>query len=220
YRQGPAFGISDVGNISVFDGETAIKKFGCAGMEGVVVIQFKDTEMNSIWFGGSSYFWHQGEKTCFKEPFNDTIFVLTGTTLTPDRILNLGNYHWDYADRFRKNKDGNIYPTQFIESKDLLFFRFITGLYNDDNRKLYDAVYNKATGEVKIGLTNDGLTDDLTGFLPFRPTTVSTSGEYAGLIPIDDIHAWFEAHKTSKNDEVLKLKKLKEDDNPVVVFYK
>jgi hypothetical protein len=222
-KNGPWFQNEDVDMLHIFSGEEAVEMYGPGAIR-VLSITFKDPDYAYFSSNDSpnSMFWHQGEKTFFKEAFTDTIFTVKGTTLIPERILNLGDYHWDYADRYVKSKDKNIYPTQFMESNDILFFRFITGLYTDSNRKLYNAVYNKKTGTVKVGMPKDGLKDDLSRFLPLQPLTVSTaSGEFAGLISVDEIQAWFMKHGTSEVPaDVQALKQLKEDDNPVVVLLK
>jgi hypothetical protein len=94
-------------------------------------------------------------------------------------------------------------------------------LYHEDNRKLYHAVYDKRTGTTSVGLQAGGFIDDLTRFLPLQPLSVSATGEYAGLISVDEIQAWFDEHAgQGVSDEALKLKQLNEDDNPVVVIVK
>jgi hypothetical protein len=211
----------EIGNISVFrGGDKEQATFGPAAQGGIIMIEGKGREAASTWMAGATVFWRRNAETYFKEPFNDTVFILDGSAKVPRFILNLGDYHWDAADRFQKSKDKNIYPTQFLENEQLLFFRFVTGLYSENFRKPYDAVYNKATGELKVALTNDGFTDDLTHFLPLQPLAVSSSGKYAGLLPVEDIHDWFAQHGASPDipQEVQALKQLKEDDNPVVVL--
>ncbi|GHV51390.1 hypothetical protein FACS1894181_13150 [Bacteroidia bacterium] len=213
----------EIGNISVFNGwDKGQATFGPVAQGGIIMIAGQDQEKASAWMAGATLFWHNHAETCFKEPFNDTIFVLDNSAKVPRFVLNLGEYHWDAAGRFQKSKDKNIYPTQFLENEHILFFRFVTGLYSENSRKSYDAVYNKATGELKVALTNDGFTDDITRFLPLQPLAVSPSGHYVGLLSVEDIHEWFDKHGASPDipKEVQALKKLKEDDNPVVVLMK
>jgi hypothetical protein len=218
YQPVPSF---DIAAVSVSNGdEKAIEMYGVSAIQGVIIISSKDN-MYSVWMPGNTIFWRHAGETYFKEAFNDTLFTLKGTTLVPDRILNLGDYHWAPADRFLKEKDKNIYPTEFLESKDLLLFRFITGLYSDNERMSYNAIYTKKTGGVSISPTKEGIADNLSHFLPFQPISVSSSGEYAGLITVDDIHEWFEKHGTrDASKAVLPFQQLKEDDNPVVVLLK
>ena len=59
------------------------------------------------------------------------------------RVLDLGAYGWAYNERFEDKKDA-IYPTKFMENKDVIFFRFMTNVYND-KQKTYNALYGRRT---------------------------------------------------------------------------
>mgnify|MGYP000671231134 CR=1 FL=1 len=77
-----------------------------------------------------------------------------------------------------KDKKDAIYPTKFMENKDVIFFRFMTNVYND-KQKTYNALYRKADGTVKVCPFDERITDDMNGFLPLQPISVSSSGEFA-----------------------------------------
>ena len=70
------------------------------------------------------------------------------------------------SERFEDKKDA-IYLTKFMESEDVIFFRFITNVYND-KQKTYNALYRKADGTVKVSPLDNKITDDLNGFLPLQ----------------------------------------------------
>ncbi|MBQ2923522.1 MAG: hypothetical protein IJE60_10645, partial [Tyzzerella sp.] len=72
---------------------------------------------------------------------------------------------------------------------------------------------------VMIGKRNEGFTDDLTQFIPFKPLTHSAQGEFAGALNIEDIQKWTEEHPEVKLEGALApLKDLADDANPVVVI--
>ena len=197
--------------------------YGPVGYEGI--FYFTGREATFIWMPGATIFWHQDRETYFKEPFNDTIFVIRRNTKIPHLILELGKYHWDAADRMRPDMDKGIFFTQFFENHDILFFRFLTRVYDGyefNNLQSYNAIYTKSTGDIKIALFNEGIIDDLTHFLPLQPRAVHSSGIYAGMLNPADILEWFEEQGNNANipAEVQKLKQLDEEDNPVVVLMK
>lgn len=119
-----------------------------------------------------------------------------------------------------KNKDNAALITQILESKDRMIIRFITKLFH--GAVLHDAVVTKSTGEVKVGLYADGMKDDLTSFMPLRPMTVSSAGEYIGLLPAGEVAEWFDEHEDDQDipQQVKELKRIGEEDNPIVVIMK
>ena len=197
--------------------------YGPVGYEGISYFWGRETTF--IWMPGATVFWHQDRETYFKEPFNDTIFVIRQNTLIPRLVLELGNYHWDAADRMRPDMDKGLFFTQFFENNDILFFRFLTRVYDDNefkNLKSYNAMYHKSTGNIKIAPFNEGVMDDLTHFLPLQPCAVSSSGVYAGLLNPVDILEWLEKQgdRATIPAEIQRLKQLNEEDNPVLVLMK
>ena len=139
--------------------------------------------------------------------------------LQPVRLLDLGAYEWPFDERFEEKKDA-IYPASFLESKDIILFRFITNVYDEEKHLTYNALYRKADGIVKVSPFKEKIIDDRNGFLPLQPLFVSPEGEYADILPADEVVAWFEEHtgKTGIPAEVAALKKVSEEDNPVVVI--
>lgn len=120
---------------------------------------------------------------------------------------------------FLEDKKDAIYPTKFMENEDVILFRFMTNVYND-KQKTYNALYRKADGAVKVSPLDDKITDDTNGFLPLQPVSVSASGEFAAILPSEEVVSWFEdnAGETDIPAEVAVLKKVGEEDNPVVVI--
>ena len=188
------------------------------GGDGMMIIKYKDNK-SAAYSLGNSCFWHAGKDLYFRQSYNDTIYqVSVVKELQPVRVLDLGVHGWPYNERFEDKKDA-IYPTKFMENEDVILFRFMTNVYND-KQKTYNALYRKADGTVKVCPLDDMITDDTNSFLPLQPVSVSASGEFAAILPSEEVVAWFEdnAGKTDIPAEVAALKKVGEEDNPVVAI--
>lgn len=59
-----------------------------------------------------------------------------------------------------------------------------------------------------------------TGFLSLQPESVSPDGEFAQIISADQVVSWFEENgdKNDLPEEVTALRKVGEEDNPVVII--
>lgn len=106
-----------------------------------------------------------------------------------------------------------------MENEDIILFQFITNVFNE-KQKTFNALYRKTDGTVKVWPIDEKITDDLNCFLPVQPLSVSASGEYVALLAADEVTAWFEENtgKTDIPSDVAALKKVEEEDNPVVVI--
>lgn len=169
-----------------------------------------------------SPFWHFGKDVFFKGNFNDTIYRVMPDGLHPERLLDLGSYHWDVADWYYAHKDKGFYLLDFFENGQIVLFRFCRNLYHEKERVAYNAVYNKRSGKVMVAPYDSGLINDLGSFLPLQPVTSNSEGEFAQLIQPGEIVSWFEEHPEVRNlpDDVEQLRKVGEEDNPVVVIMK
>ena len=167
-------------------------------------------------------FWHVGKKLYFRELFNDTIYQVTKDGLLPERRFDFGAMTWKREDRYDAQKDDAIYPLEVMENDRFLWLRFVVNLYRQDKRKAYNALYLKETGEAKVAAYEEGMENDLNGFLPLQPTFVTADGEFAQLIPAETIAEWFEEHPDAAElpAEIQALKAIRADDNPVVVLMK
>lgn len=188
------------------------------GGDGVLIIKYKDNR-SSITSLGNGCFWHNDGELYFRQAFNDTIYqVSADKELRPVRVLDPGAHAWTYNERFDDKKDA-IYPTKFMENADVILFRFMTNVYTDKG-KTYNALYRKADGTVKVYPFEEKITDDLNGFLSLQPISISSAGEFAALLSSEEVVQWFEdnAGKTDLPAAVSVLKKVGEEDNPVVVI--
>lgn len=184
---------------------------------GMMFISYKNNVAGAYPLG-DHFFWHQGKDLFFKEQFNDTIYQVTANALLPVRHLDLATYHWEAENRFDKEESRKIFPTEILEGKTGILIRFVTDLYN--KRMVYNAFFDKKSGIVKVSNYTDGIKNDLNKFLPLQPVSVSPEGEFAQIIPAEEVVTWFE-EQTSPNNiptEIATLKKIKEEDNPVVVI--
>lgn len=209
---------SNIAEISVLKDDSAIELYGPTAREGVIVVDYKEPETGCVTITNKQALWHQDKNLYFKEAYNDTIYQIKDTTLVPAVVLDFGKYHWDFSERFMKNKDNAALITQILDSKDRMIIVFIRQLFHKP--VLYNAVVTKSTGEVKVGLYADALKDDLTDFLPVQPMSVSSIGEYAGLLSAADVVAWFEENEGIKDlpQQLKELKQIGEEDNPVVAI--
>ena len=187
----------------------------------MIFIRYKSGEEQGI-ISTEHPFWHVGEKLYFREYFNDTIYQVTKEGLVPERRFDFGAMKWKREDRYDVQKDEAIYPLEVMENDRFLWLRFVVNLYRQDKRKAYNALYLKETGEVKVATYEEGLENDLNGFLPLQPTFVTADGEFAQIIPAETIAEWFEEHPDAAElpEEVKALKEITAEDNPVVVLMK
>ncbi len=210
---------SEIASMNIMGREEDMKIYGPTTNEGVIIINYKDPERVTLQMNGNTGFWKQGEDIYFKDTYNDTIYQVKDTLLYPSYLLDLGKYHWEHADRERKNMDNNFLITQILDSKEQMIIRFIQHIFNKP--QLYNVAYDKTSGTTKAAPYSEGWEDDLTNFLPLQPMTVTPSGEYVGLLQPMDIVEWFEENENvSLSPQVEALKQLAEDDNPVVVIMK
>lgn len=201
--------MNDIAGISVMRG----------GACGIIILKRKDGKSTLI-PSENINFWHAGKELHFKQPFNDTIYrVSPQMELLPTRLLDFGKYKWTFDERFEDKKDA-IYPASFLEGKDMVLFRFLTNVFDNEKRQTYTAIYRKNDGTVKVAPFNDKIKDDRNGFLPLQPLWVSEEGVYTGVLQADEVAAWFEKNsaKAGIPAEVAALKEVGEEDNPVVVF--
>lgn len=218
YPDSSSFNPGMIESISVLKSEEATKYFAPGGMETIIQIQLKDPDKALVSISGTTHLWRVGNDVFYKATYNDTIYHVVDTTLVPAHVFNLGKHHWEYADRFDKNRKDAILMSHILDSKDYMLFRFTTDVH--DKIKSYNALLNKSTGELKVGDCSAGLQDDLTRFMPLQPLAVSPSGEYAGLLAADQVVSWFEEHASTQDisKEMEVLRAVGEEDNPVIVI--
>lgn len=212
------FNVNDIASISVLNSTSGREYGGPAGLEGVLLLDYKEPNKGSATFMGAIKLWHVGEELFYKGTYNDTVYAVKDFALTPSYVFELGEYHWPYADRFNKKREKSVLITQVLDSKEHLFFSFITDLFGS-SKTLYNGLFTKSTGRVEVALLEQGITDNRYGFLPLQPLSVAPSGEYAGLLEAYHVADWFEDNPDKVGElpqELKALRGLDGEDNPVV----
>lgn len=214
YRQSSdTIQMSDILNISVFTGEKAMELYGVKGMAGAMVLTTKDPEIGTTLFMNEEPFWCGDGDTYFKENFNDTIFTVTMEQLIPRIVFDLGKYHWDFKERFMIN-NGKEHATigWIVEGGRYLFF----GCFDKTG------FYDKESGETGLSKSFQ-LKNDLDHFMPLSILTATPEDEFVYWLQPLQIQTWFEENPdqvSGLNPEIVKLKELGENANPVLVFMK
>lgn len=188
------------------------------GISGIVLSDFKDGSRAAA-ISGHPFLWKSNNKIRFKENFNDTVYTVNRDNLQPYLVFDMGKWHWGAEARTdSKNNESRLLVGAVFETKDNVFFQCIRGLYTDEP-ETFNGIYDRKAGTTHLYAEKAGITDDLTGFMPFRPKTCSARGEYATIVGADEVLAWLEEHpETAGNEKSAELKKLTEDSNPVVVI--
>jgi hypothetical protein len=189
-----------------------LNEFGPAGLKTVLIIEIPDAEC--VFEYNETHLWRDGDKTYFKPVYNDTIFQIIDQSLSPSLVFDFG-VPKKYDARFKK---ATSYVSHILESKDIMLFRFPS--YTAGKRSgMFNAVFDKQTGKTTVNHYDKGIEDDITHFLPLQPYTVSSSGEYVGLVSASEINEWFEKNDPkSLPKEIQQLKNMDLEDNPVLVI--
>lgn len=201
-------------HIKSYSGAT---QYGLFGYHGPFRMEYKNGK--SIFYPSNfPVLWYSGKNTRFWEVFNDTIFRIKNRTLEPQYIFNLGERHFPVEEHGNPETTKDyLVVTYVMETTDLIYFQCVKDLYGEFH--YYNGLYRKADGELSMSEGTNDFTDDLTGFIPFRPIFHTEKGEFVGILKVEDIQEWLEEHPETKLEGALApLKDLKFDDNPVVVI--
>ncbi|MCI9607973.1 MAG: DUF4934 domain-containing protein [Muribaculaceae bacterium] len=158
-----------------------------------------------------------GKELHFKEPFIDTMYVVTPTSFTPIYTFDCGEKALNPSEVNTKGFSAdNLWVTEVCESSDYIVFGACYGWLGNEDRKGYVGYYDKKTGKTRATAAENGFEDDLTGFMPFYPVVSNSRGDLIGILTIDDIDKWLETHPDAELPEP--LRNLAEDANPICVI--
>ena len=193
---------------------------GLFATNGMFLVQYKSGERQDILPVHHPSIYAYGDEMRFHEAYNDTVYTIRKGELIPRWIFHTGEYHFPrelYGDVEESKK--RMVVTYVGETENLLFFQCAKEWFAPKIVQLCNGIYNKKTGKVMIGKPHEGLTDNLTQFIPFKPIGHSAEGEFVGALNIEDIQKWTEEHPDVKMEGALApLKDLADDANPVVVI--
>ena len=168
-----------------------------------------------------SKFYHFEDNLFFKENYNDTVYNVTNKGLNPKIVLFTGKYRKPYESKWWTNKKMKhsefITPYNLIETKSFIFFKFFF-----QGRLLY-GIFKKENDRFKLTELGKGVDNDIDGFIPFLPVTISNDGDLVGIIDAYIILQWFKDNPEKAAElppHLQKLKEIKEMDNPVVIIGK
>jgi len=165
--------------------------------------------------------WKNNGNIRFKQDFVDTIYTVSGSKLIPSIAFHMGKYHWPIEERkSEKNSDERIFVADIYENSNFIFFQCIKGMFSRGLvATLFNGLFNKKTGQTRMSKANDGIEDDLTQFMPFKPLGMSTSGEYISFVEAWEAIDWLGKYPEAKKNKKLSfLKDLNEEMNPIVIL--
>jgi hypothetical protein len=208
----------EINNISVFRGNASYEKYGNWARSGAVIIDSKNDERQII-APNTAKLWKSNGNIRFREDFADTLYTISGSKLVPSTVFHTGKYRWPVEERMGKRNTGErVFIADVSENSGAVFFQCIKGMYSD-SPVLYNGLYDRKTGKTKLDRHSDGIEDDLTGFMPFTPSGMSTAGEFVSIVEAGDIMEWLEKHPEAISNKSLSfLKELDEDMNPVIIL--
>lgn len=172
--------------------------------------------------GTDRYLFRHKDLICYKEYYNDTLFVVTEKELQPRYIFDLGQYSLPVDCRMEAcDGDWKTYHTvaaayirnQAIETDSLLFmpYNYWAG---EKQRERHMVLYDKRTKEC-FSVPGGYIENDFPGALPLRPATSLERNILVSVWEVDDLMK--EAEKNPAVLEHPRLKHLDEDDNPVLM---
>lgn len=179
---------------------------------------FKETNKYT-YFG--THFYRFDDQLFMKEFFNDTIFQIKEEKMLPKYLFESGRYSPPFYEKstFDFTKYHNI--SSIIETENWIFF-----VLNFQKRTHY-CCFDKKANKIKItgGITDNcgGFENDIDGFVPFRPQTLSDKNELVGFVYPYQIKQWFEENQNKAIQIPSKFKYFKNiqmNDNPVLMLVK
>ena len=185
---------------------------------GFIIINYKNGNRQLI-IADAVALWKNNGKARFREIFIDTIYTVTNRELIPSIAFKTGKWHWPAKEsHVENNSNERIFISGVSENDNFVFFQCIKGFYTDEP-VVYNGLYNKKERITKMEKNNDAIQDDLTGFMPFKPISISSSGEFVNFIDAYTIMEWVAEHPEVKDNAQLSfLKDFNDERNPVVIL--
>ncbi|MCL3781797.1 6-bladed beta-propeller [Prolixibacteraceae bacterium JC049] len=185
-----------------------------------------DNSITILAFEGILYRWNK--QLYFKEAFNDTLFHVTKDALKPHYIFNFGKYATTYSKRNELLKQHVKQDGTKSQAVDKLFLgihmvessKYLLHQYRYQ-KESYWACFDKEKQASASYKNNGNMTWKGSKNYPFKfnKTYINSKNELVTYMQAIDIIQWFDEHPKAQLPESLKhLKKLTENDNPVIII--
>ncbi len=166
---------------------------------------------------GDMYPMSVGPHAIFKEAMCDTLYRYTPSAMVPELVFDMGSHTYPIQELNRRSlKPEDLFVTAVTATPKKAVFGVSRGWVEDSNHQLYIGTYDRQTGETRMALASEGITDDLGGFIPFAPAYSTPKGDLIGVLTTDDIEEWYAEHPDFPRPDWLNA--LAEDANPVLVI--
>ena len=208
----------EVVDVGVLGGRSAYGIYGNWARVGATIINYKN-DTKATFVSNVARIWSHDGNIRFKEDYVDTIYTISDNNkLIPSIVFNTGKYNLPIEESTHKNyTKESVFIADVSENNDLVFFQMIKQSQNGSD--LYNGLFDKKTGDTKLGKHSNGIEDDLTNFIPFNPIGMSTTGEFISLVDAYNCMEWLEKHPDERNNEKLSfIRELNEDMNPIVIL--
>ncbi|MDE6265233.1 MAG: DUF4934 domain-containing protein [Paramuribaculum sp.] len=199
-----------------FTGYTDYKRFpGLLGYQDQTLVQV--TNQDKTYICPSIRQYNVNGETHIKEVLCDTVYRLTSQGAEPVLIFDMGANSFPVEDmNARPIGSSTLLVTDMLETKDQVIFGLSRGWPINEDHSEFIGLYDRATGKTIISPASEGIADDLSGFMPFRPSMTNSRGDLIGVLTPEEIETWFEEHPDTPRPEW--LDNIKIDDNPVLVI--
>lgn len=175
----------------------------------------------SISSDNDRYLFHYDDLLCYKEYYNDTLYVVRPDKLEARYVLDLGKHSMPPEHRFEacggdfkrfQNNAADYIRTQVFETKNYLFMPYI--YWGDNEYNPHMMIYDKNKKECFE--VEKGFIENDFGGMPFQPTTSVAPNVLVNFLNAERIFMYAEQEDASVLEHP-QLKNLNEEDNPVLM---
>ena len=199
-----------------YDGPTTHGQFNSPLRHSTQAINYTLNKGN-ITIHGDVFPMSAGKNAIFKEAMCDTLYRFTPSALVPELVFDMGGHNYPVGELNRRSvKPEDLFVTAVTLTPRKAVFGVSRGWVGDNDHTLYIGTYDRQTGETRMTLASEGITDDLGGFIPFAPAFSNPKGDLIGIITTEDIEEWYEEHPDFPRPDW--LNNLQDDANPVLVI--
>lgn len=170
-------------------------------------------------YGGSRFnqtLWTSGNTVRYRYSLSDTIFSISGNNVSCAYVFDCGENGLKLSQLSKELPADVVLVSEAIETSSQIVFGASRGWMNVKGHEPFVGYFDKATGKTFAAPASEGFVDDLTGFMPFYPVMSNNRGDLFGILTMDDIAEWREAHPDAQLPEA--LRNLDDEANPIIVI--